>query len=247
MAVILQAMNVITRRKSCLLLAAGLTAGLRGNEPVPRFGTFSIVARDPETGELGVAVQSRVVAVGAIVPYAKAGVGAIATQAFANPTYGPEGLRLLGEGRKPKEVIEALTSADSKSAERQLGMISASGEVANFTGSGCMEWAGGRTGKDHAVQGNILTGPEVVAAMTKSFESTTGPLAVRLIDALAAGQAAGGDKRGKQAAAVLVVREGWGYAGGNDRYVDLRVDDHPEPIEELRRIHGLHAKLFGRK
>lgn len=240
-------MNVITRRKSCLLLAAGLAATLKAQESIPRFGTFSIVARDPETGELGVAVQSRVVAVGAIVPYAKAGVGAIATQAFANPTYGPDGLRMMGEGMKPQQVIEALTSADPKSAERQVGMINAAGDVANFTGSGCMEWAGGRTGKDFAVQGNILTGPEVVEAMAKSFEATNGELAVRLIDALAAGQAAGGDKRGKQAAAVLVVREGWGYAGGNDRYVDLRVDDHPEPIEELRRIQKIHARLFGRK
>jgi len=240
-------MNLLTRRKTCVLLAAGLAARLRGAAGVPRFGTFSIVARDPETGELGVAVQSRVVAVGAIVPYAKAGVGAVATQAFANPTYGPEALRMLSEGMKPEAVVEALTSADEGADERQVAVISAKGEVANYTGSKCMEWAGGRTGKDFAVQGNILTGPEVVQAMADSFESTTGPLAVRLIDALAAGQAAGGDRRGQQAAALLVVREGWGYAGKNDRYIDLRVDDHETPIEELRRIFQLHAKLFGRK
>jgi len=148
---------------------------------------------------------------------------------------------------KPQAVIEALTSADEGADERQVAVISATGETANYTGAKCMDWAGGRTGKHYAVQGNILTGPEVVQAMADSFESTTGPLAVRLIDALAAAQAAGGDKRGQQAAAVLVVREGWGYGGGNDRYVDLRVDDHETPIEELRRIYHLHARLFGRK
>lgn len=240
-------MNLLTRRKSCALLAAGLAASLRGVADVPRCGTFSIVARDPETGELGVAVQSRVVGVGAIVPYAKAGVGAVATQAFANPKYGPEGLRLLSEGLKPEQVIKTLTGEDEGAEERQVAVLSADGAVANFTGSKCMDWAGGRTGRNFAAQGNILTGPEVVEAMASSFESTSGPLAVRLVDALAAGQAVGGDRRGQQAAALLVVREGWGYGGGNDRYVDLRVDDHERPIEELRRIYHLHARLFGRK
>lgn len=230
-----------------MLLASGLAASLRGVADVPRCGTFSIVACDPETSELGVAVQSRVVGVGAIVPYAKAGVGAVATQAFANPKYGPEGLRLLSEGLKPEEVIKTLTGADEGAEERQVAVLSADGAVANFTGSKCMDWAGGRTGRNFAVQGNILTGPEVVEAMAASFASTSGPLALRLIDALAAAQAAGGDRRGQQAAALLVVREGWGYGGGNDRYVDLRVDDHERPIEELRRIYHLHARLFGRK
>lgn len=240
-------MNLITRRKLCQWLTLGLGAELAASPATPRFGTFSIVAYDPETEELGVAVQSRVVGVGAIVPYARAGVGAVATQAFANPKYGPVGLRLLGDGMKAEEVIKTLTAADDGADERQVAVISAKGEAANFTGAKCMEWAGGMTGKHYAVQGNILTGPEVVKAMAASFESTTGALALRMIDALAAGQAAGGDKRGQQAAAVLVVREGWGYAGGNDRYVDLRVDDHETPIEELRRVYHLHHRLFGRK
>jgi uncharacterized Ntn-hydrolase superfamily protein len=241
-------MHLITRRKACVLIAAGLTAPLRAETPTPpKFGTFSIVARDPETGELGVAVQSRVVAVGAVVPYAKAGIGDIATQAFANPRYGSEGLKLLGNGNKPQQTIDSLTKSDPQSAERQLGVISATGETATFTGKNCMDWAGGLTGENHAVQGNILTGPEVVDAMSKAFLASNGNLADRLIDALAAGQAAGGDKRGQQAAALLVVRDGWGYGGANDRYIDLRVDDHPQPITELSRIQKIHHQLFGRK
>jgi uncharacterized Ntn-hydrolase superfamily protein len=240
-------MNVFTRRQLLLTTLIGPLRTAVGAPTVPRFGTFSIVARDPETEELGVAVQSRVVAVGAVVPYAVAGVGAVATQAYANPRYGPDALRLLSAGDKPTQIIAKLTAADEKADERQLAVLSANGEVANFTGTKCMDWAGHRAGKNYSVQGNILTGPEVLLAMAKAFEYSTGTLAQRMLDSLAAGQAAGGDRRGQQAAALLVVREGWGYAGLNDRYVDLRVDDHERPIEELQRIYGLHQKLFGRK
>lgn len=215
-----------------------------GAEQPPNIGTFSIVARDPATGELGVAVQSRVIAVGAIVPYARAGVGAIATQAWGNPTYGPEGLRLLRDGKSPKEVIDALTSADGQRDERQVGVLAADGRTASFTGEGCLEWAGGRTGKNYAVQGNLLAGDAVVNAMAESFESSKGDLGTRLITALEAAQRAGGDKRGMQSAALLIVHEGWGYGGLTDRYRDLRVDDHPKPIDELRRIYELHRRIF---
>jgi uncharacterized Ntn-hydrolase superfamily protein len=229
----------------CLLFAVALAIPpWSGAERPPNIGTFSIVARDPQTGEVGVAVQSRVIAVGAIVPYAKAGVGAIATQAWGNPTYGPEGLRLLQEARSPQEVIDALTSADPQRDERQVGVLAADGRAANFTGEGCIEWAGGRTGKDYAVQGNLLAGEAVVKAIAESFESSKGDFGTRLIDALEAAQRAGGDKRGMQSAALLIVHEGWGYGGLTDRFRDLRVDDHPKPIEELRRIYELHRRTF---
>lgn len=209
-------------------------------------GTFSIVARDPATGELGVAVQSRVVAVGAIVPWAKAEVGAVATQAWTNPTYGPRGLEGLAAGQAPAEVLRRLTAEDEDRAERQVGLLNARGEAANYTGPECLAWAGGRTGPNFAVQGNILAGEAVVQAMAESFQSSTGLLEERLLLALEAGQAAGGDKRGMQSAALLVVHAGWGYGGLSDRYRDLRVDDHPEPIKELRRVLGVHQRLFKR-
>lgn len=213
----------------------------------PRVATFSIAARDPDTGELGVAVQSRVLGVGAIVPYAKAGIGAVATQSMANTTYGPEGLKLLAEGKSSEDVLAALTAADAGRDNRQAGVIPAKGKPATFTGSACLPWAGGRTGEHYAVQGNILTGQAVVDGMADAFEKTTGTLAERMLAALDAGQAAGGDKRGMQSAALLIVHEGWGYGGQNERYIDLRVDDHATPITELRRLLGLHAKIFGRK
>ena len=213
---------------------------------VPCVATFSIVARDPDTGELGVAVQSRVLGVGAIVPFAKAGVGAIATQSMANTEYGPDGLKLLAGGKSAAEALKSLTDADPKRDIRQAGIIAAAGEAATFTGSGCMEFAGGKTGAHYAVQGNILAGAPVVDGMAQAFENSKGTLAERMLAALDAGQAAGGDKRGMQSAALLVVREGWGYGGQSDRYIDLRVDDHSEPIKELRRLLGLHVKLFGR-
>jgi len=198
--------------------------------------TFSIVAYDPETKDLGVAVESKFFAVGAVVPWAKAGVGAIATQAFGNTTYGPKGLELLAGGKTPAEVIEMLTSSDEGRDRRQVGIVDAKGNVATYTGKGCNPWAGGKTGKYYAAQGNILVGEQVVAAMGEAFEKTKGELADRLLAALEAGQAAGGDSRGQQSAALVVVRENGGYAGFNDRYVDLRVDDSPEPIKELARL-----------
>ena len=213
---------------------------------VPRVATFSIVARDPDTGELGIAVQSRVLGVGAIVPFAKAGVGAIATQSMANTAYGPDGLKLLAGGKSAAETLKTLTEGDPQRDIRQAGIIAAAGEPATFTGSGCLDFAGGKTGAHFAVQGNILAGAAVVDGMAQAFENSKGTLAERMLAALDAGQAAGGDKRGMQSAALLVVREGWGYGGQSDRYIDLRVDDHAEPIKELRRLLGLHVKLFGR-
>jgi len=206
--------------------------------------TFSIVAFDPETGDLGVAVQSKFLAVGAVVPYAKAGVGAVATQSYANLLYGPEGLRLLEEGHTPEEVIRRLTDADPEAHLRQVGIVDAQGRAAAFTGEGCFEWAGHRTGPNVAVQGNILVGPETVDAMYETFLSAQGDLAARLVQALAAGQGAGGDRRGQQSAALLVVREGGSYGGFTDKYIDLRVDDHPRPIEELARLLELWRVYF---
>ena len=231
------------RRMRLFLLFLLFASILRADE-LPIVATFSIVACDPATGELGVAVQSKFVAVGAVVPYAKAGIGAVATQALANTTYGPDGLKLLSEGKSPAEVITLLTGADPAKSQRQVGIIDSKGASVTFTGDRCIGWAGGIAGKNYAVQGNILTGEEVVKAMAKAFEQSKGEFAQRLIDALRAGQAAGGDKRGRQSAALLVVQEGAGYSGLNDRKRDLRVDDHPQPIEELQRIYELHKNLF---
>jgi uncharacterized Ntn-hydrolase superfamily protein len=207
--------------------------------------TFSIVAFDPETKALGVAVQSKFLAVGAIVPWARAGAGAVATQAMASFNYGPRGLDLMSRGKTAEETVEALTSSDEDREHRQIGVVDAGGRAATFTGSECFEWAGGVAGEHYAVQGNILVGRETVEAMAKTFEGTSGDLAGRLLAALDAGQAAGGDSRGKQSAALLVAKEGGGYGGDNDRVVDLRVDDHPEPIRELIRIRALHTLYFG--
>ncbi|HEX2181251.1 MAG TPA: DUF1028 domain-containing protein [Rubrobacteraceae bacterium] len=207
--------------------------------------TFSIVGFDPETGSLGVAVQSKFLAVGAIVPWARAGVGAVATQAMANFSYGPRGLELLGRGETARETVEALISSDDEREHRQVGVVDAAGRAASFTGSECFAWAGGITGEYYAAQGNILVGRETVEALARTFENTPGELAGRLLAALDAGQRAGGDSRGKQSAALLVVRERGGYGGDNDRVVDLRVDDHPEPIRELIRLRSLHALYFG--
>ncbi len=210
----------------------------------PLVATYSIVAYDAATGELGVAVQSRFIAVGAVVPWARAGVGAVATQALANTAYGPEGLRLLAEGLRPQDALDRLTAADPQAAERQVGIVDARGRAATYTGSGCSSWAGGHAGDGYAAQGNILVSEATVAALAGTFERSLGPLSKRLLSALAAGQAAGGDSRGMQAAALLVVRDGGGYGGHNDRYLDLRVDDHPSPIAELQRIHDLYALYF---
>lgn len=205
--------------------------------------TFSIVARDPQTGELGIAVQSKFLAVGAVVPWAKAGVGAIATQSWANTSYGPIGLALLEEGLSAEETLTRLTADDENRASRQVGIVGVEGLPATYTGGTCYAWAGGVVGEHYCCQGNILVSEETVLAMARIFEETGGHLCDRLVAALAAGQAAGGDSRGQQSAALLVVREGGGYGGFNDRFIDLRVDDHSHPIEELQRILQLH-KLY---
>ena len=206
--------------------------------------TFSIAAFDPEADELGVAVQSKFLSVGAAVPWVEGGVGAIATQAWANTTYGPRGLALLRAGNKPDEVVAMLTENDEDAEQRQVGVVDAQGRSATFTGAKCMEWAGGRAGPNFAAQGNILAGSAVVDGMVNAFTNTSGALADRLIATLRAGQATGGDRRGKQSAALYIAKPGGGYAGFNDRYVDLRVDDHPQPIEELARILELHKLYF---
>jgi uncharacterized Ntn-hydrolase superfamily protein len=208
--------------------------------------TFSIVACDPVSGELGVAVESKFLAVGAMVPWARAGVGAVATQAFADVTLGPRGLALLAEGVAPALAVEQLLATDPQRADRQVGIVAANGQAASFTGPACMEHAASRTGAGYAAQGNILASPTVVDALATAFLETSGPLGHRLVTALEAGQAAGGDRRGQQSAALLVVKAGGGYGGNHDRYLDLRVDDHPAPIDELRRLLGLHHLYFDR-
>ena len=215
------------------LPAALLPTSALAREPI---ATFSIVAYDPETGELGVAVQSKFFAVGSVVPFADADVGAIATQAQGNTSFGPRGLAMVKLGVSPEAVLDALLSSDEDREHRQVGVVAAAGGAAAFTGSECMDWAGHRVGENYAVQGNILVSEETVEAMASAFEETDGMLAERLMRAIEAGQAAGGDSRGMQSAAILVVREGGGYGGFNDRYCDLRVDDHEEPIAELRRL-----------
>lgn len=202
--------------------------------------TFSLVAFDPSNGDLGIAVASKFLAVGSVVPWAQSGVGAIATQSWANTSYGPYGLEMLKQGMSPEQVGSALTMMDEQAAQRQFGIVDAQGRAFTFTGSECSDWAGGRIGKNYAAQGNILVGAAVVDALANTFESVRGDLATRLLNALAAGQAAGGDARGQESAALLIVRDKGGYGGFNDRYIDLRVDDHPTPIEELRRLLDLH-------
>ena len=209
--------------------------------------TFSIVAYDPGRAEWGVAVQSKFLAVGAVVSWARAGAGAVATQSYANLAYGPQGLDLMAGGASAADAIAILTSADDGHSQRQVGMVDAAGRAAAFTGEGCHFWAGHVVGDGFACQGNILV-PGTVEAMAARFaavRSGPGELADWLVEALAAGQTAGGDSRGRQSAAVLVVRGGGGYGGNNDRYLDLRVDDHPEPIEELKRLLVLHHLYFG--
>lgn len=208
--------------------------------------TFSIVARDALTGDLGVAVASKFLAVGSVVPWARAGVGAIATQALANVSYGPDGLAALEDGVEAGEVVDRLTSADGGRAERQLGVVDAEGRAAGHTGAGCLSWAGGRTAAGVAVQGNILTGRAVVDAMIDAFTAAGGPLPDRLLAALTAGDRAGGDARGRQSAALLVVRAGGGYGGTTDRWIDLRVDDHADPVPELVRLRAVWRLLSER-
>jgi uncharacterized Ntn-hydrolase superfamily protein len=213
----------------------------------PVVATYSIVASDLDAGQWGVATQSKFLAVGSVVPWAEPGAGAVATQSYANPRYGPDGLALLRDGASAEEVVKRLTEADADREHRQLGVVDARGGSATFTGSECMAWAGGITGPGFAAQGNILVGEETVAALAVTFEATAGrPLAERLVECLAAAQAAGGDRRGQQSAALLVVERDAGYAGLSDVLVDLRVDDHAQPIAELARLHRMHELLFGK-
>jgi uncharacterized Ntn-hydrolase superfamily protein len=211
------------------------------------YGTYSIVACDLEAEQWGVATQSKFLAVGSVVTWAEPQAGAIATQAYANPRYGPEGLTLLREGLSAEEVVDRLTSADDGRDHRQLGIVDREGRGVTYTGAECYDWAGGRTGDGYAAQGNILVSGETVDALAQTFERSAGrPLAERLLDCLDAAQAAGGDSRGQQSAALLVVEKDGGYASLSDVAIDLRVDDHERPLEELRRIYGLHQAIFGK-
>jgi uncharacterized Ntn-hydrolase superfamily protein len=212
----------------------------------PVVATYSIAACDLEAGQWGVATQSKFLGVGSVVPWAEPGVGAIATQAYANPRYGPEGLALLREGLSAGEVVERLTAADDGRDHRQVGVVDSQGRGASFTGDECMDWAGGRTGDGYAAQGNILVSAETVDAIAETFERAQGTLAERLLDCLDAAQAAGGDRRGQQSAALLVVERDGGYAGLSNEVVDLRVDEHERPLEELRRIYVMHQAIFGK-
>jgi uncharacterized Ntn-hydrolase superfamily protein len=218
--------------------------------PLP-VATFSIVAYDPVNGELGVAVQSKFFAVGTVVPWAKAGVGAVATQSYANTTYGPRGLTMLEAGMSPQQVMDSLTRSDEMRARRQAGIINAKGNAVTYTGDSCLAWAGGKTGQYYACQGNILVSQAVVEAMAAAYETSKGELALRLLDAMEAGQRQGGDSRGMQSMALLVVKDQGGYSGYTDRYIDLRVDDAIDPFKEMRRLlriqQGIkHLQIAGR-
>jgi uncharacterized Ntn-hydrolase superfamily protein len=206
--------------------------------------TFSIVAYDPTEQAWGVAVASKFLAVGAVVPHARAGAGAVATQSYANYTFGPDGLTLMGSGKSAQQTLDLLIGRDAQRGLRQVGMVDSEGRAATYTGADCYDWAGGRTAEGVACQGNILVGAKVVDALLESFQAATGELADRLVKALVAADDAGGDKRGKQSAALLVVREGGGYGGDNDHYLDLRVDDHPEASKELARLVRMHHVFF---
>ena len=217
----------------------------------PPVATFSIVAYDPASGELGVVVQSKFFAVGTVVPWAKAGVGAVATQSYANTTYGPRGLVMLEAGMTPQAVMDSLTRSDEMRARRQAGIIDAKGNAVSYTGDSCLAWAGGKTGMHYACQGNILVSQAVVDSMAAAYEHSKGELALRLLDAIEAGQRQGGDSRGMQSMALLVVKEEGGYSGYTDRYIDLRVDDAIEPFKEMRRLlriqQGIkHLQIAGR-
>ena len=218
--------------------------------PEPEVHTFSIVAFDPKTGDLGVAVESKYFGVGSVVPWAKAGVGAVATQSLAKVGYGPDGLALMEQGKSAPDALAALLAKDERREVRQVGMIDAKGRAASHTGAECIAWAGNRVGEYFTVQGNLLAGEDVVTAMAGAFEkaraSGEGELAEWLMRALEAGQAAGGDRRGQQSAALLVVRANGGPGGDNDRYVDLRVEDHVTPIAELARLLTLHRRFYRR-
>src|SRR4051794_6603134 len=225
--------------------------------------TYSIVAVDPANGDLGVAVQSKFPNVGGIVPWAKAGIGAVATQSLSNTTFGEKGLQLMEEGATAEEALRILTRADQSLQDRQVGMVDARGNAASFSGTTTFDWSGGRVGRPdgtagsvaggkgelivgrgYAAQANIMVSDQTVKKLADAFERSTGSLADRLMTALQAGQAGGGDKRGMQSAALLVVRKNGGYLGGNDRFIDIRVYDAPDPIQELKRLLALHKLHF---
>ena len=207
---------------------------------VPRPSTFSIVVRDPETDAVGIAVQSKFISVGAVVPFASADAGAVATQSFANVAYGPDSLELLREGNDASETIEKLTAADEEAESRQVGIVGQDGSVAAFTGEECFDYAGDLQGETYTVQGNILENEETLTAMGEAFEETDGGLPEKLIAALQSGNEAGGDSRGDQSAALYVAKPEGGYDGRNDRWIDVRVDDHESPIDELERVFKLY-------
>ncbi len=208
--------------------------------------TYSIVAFDPDTGDLGVAVQSKFPNAGVSIPFARAGVGAIATQAYCNTGFGPRGLDLLANGASPQQALDILIESDPEREFRQLGIVDARGRSASYTGARCFDWCGSRQGENFTAQGNVLTGPDVVQALADGFRSATGSLAERLLASLAAGQKAGGDRRGQQSAGLLVVREGGGYGGHDDRLVEISVYDHPRPIDELHRLFAIHRLTYFR-
>ena len=207
--------------------------------------TFSIVAFSADETAWGIAVASKFPAVGAVVPWARAGAGAVATQSYANTAYGPDGLALMAEGLTAQQALDRLVELDADRALRQVGLVDANGGAATFTGDQCLDWAGGQTGPGYAVQGNILTGPEVVQAMAEAYQGSSGALAERLLTALLAGDRSGGDRRGRQSAALLVVKQGAGYGGHNDRWLDYRVDDHLDPVPRLQELLELHSLYFG--
>lgn len=208
--------------------------------------TFSIVAFDPATGDLGVVVASKFPNVRGVIPFAKAGVGAVATQSFCNTAYATQGFALLENGATPAQAVDILTANDPDRASRQLGIVDAQGRSATFTGAGCFDWCGGLTGPNYAAQGNVIQGEQVLRALVATLHATTGTLADRLLAALAAGQAAGGDRRGQQSAALLVVRKNGGYGVNNDSYVDISIPDHPQPIAELQRVYALYGLTYFR-
>lgn len=208
--------------------------------------TFSIVAFDPENGDLGIAVESKFPNVGVVIPFAQAGIGAIATQSYCNTSFGPRGLALLQKGASPQDVVDELVAGDEDHESRQLAVIDAQGHGAAYTGAQCFDWCGSIVEDNFSVQGNCLASEAVASHMAQSMHDSRGTLAERLLDALAAGQAAGGDRRGQQSAALLVVRKGGGYGGHDDRYVDISVYDHPTPIEELYRLYAIHRLTYFR-
>src|SRR5690606_7402185 len=226
----------VTRNDACVV-----TPG-----PARGIATFSLVARDPDTGDLGVVVASKFLAVGAYVPYAKAGIGAVASQAYGNATYGPRALGRMAAGGTPADCAVDFAASDTSSESSQFGIVAADRTSYTHTGKACHAWAGGIAGPDFAAQGNILTGSDVVDAMVTTLHTEGQPFPERLVAALSAADAAGGDSRGRQSAALLVVGEGKGYLGLTDRWIDLRIDDHPQPMDELARLLSLHRLFFNR-